>query len=76
MREMFRNLQQVLAEDVTALGVEAEFDHLWHILQTGTSAHRQMAIYRESRAQGASRSEALQAVVDWLAEASVPAMPA
>ena len=76
MREMFRNLQQVLAEDVAALGVEAEFDHLWHILQTGTSAHRQMAIYRESRAQGASRSEALQAVVDWLAQASVPAMPA
>lgn len=70
--EMFRNLQQVLADDVAALGIEAEFDHLWRILHTGTSAHRQLAIYRECRAQGLSRSEALQAVVDWLAQASVP----
>ena len=75
VREMFRNLQQVLAEDVAALGAAAEFEHLWHILQTGTSAHRQLAIYRERRSSGASRSEALQAVVDWLAKASVPEAP-
>jgi carboxylate-amine ligase len=72
VREMFRNLQQVLADDVAALGVAAEFEHLWRILQTGTSAHRQLAIYRERRSQGRPRSEALQAVVDWLAQASVP----
>ena len=71
VREMFRNLQQVLADDIAALEVEAEFDHLWRILHAGTSAHRQLAIYRECRAQGRPRSEALQAVVDWLAQASV-----
>ena len=75
MREMFRNLQQVLAEDIAALGIEAEFEHLLRILHTGTSAHRQLAIHREARTQGASRSEALQAVVDWLARASIAQTP-
>lgn len=73
VREMLRNLQQVLEEDVAALGAGEAFEQLWKILQYGTSAHRQLAIYRERRGAGEGRLDALQAVVDWLADASVPA---
>ena len=37
-----------------------------HILKRGTSADRQLAVYDEARAAGASEHEATRAVVDWL----------
>ncbi len=70
--EMLSNTQDTLAEDIEALDAQADFARLWHILDHGTSAHYQMAIYRERLRAGDSRNDALQAVVDWLAEASVP----
>lgn len=73
VREMLRNLQETLAEDIAVFAAEAAFTQLWRILEHGTSAHRQMAIYRERRLAGYGRLEALQAVVDWLSSASVPA---
>ncbi len=72
VREMLRSTQQVLEEDIAALDAGEAFEQLWRILQNGTSAHRQVAIYRERRHAGEGRLDALQAVVDWLAEASVP----
>ena len=36
------------------------------IVARGTSAHRQEAVYRQSRQRGATEREALRAVVDWL----------
>ncbi|MBD9379119.1 carboxylate-amine ligase [Pseudoxanthomonas sp. PXM04] len=73
VREMLRNLQQVLEEDIVALAAGEAFEQLWKILQHGTSAHRQLAIYRDRRNAGEGRLDALQAVVDWLADASMPA---
>ena len=40
-------------------------------LARGTSAHRQLAIYREALEAGATPLEALQGVVDWLIEETV-----
>jgi carboxylate-amine ligase len=49
-----------------ALGCMAELEHARTILKRGTSAHRQVRVYEEARARGASEREALIAVVDWL----------
>jgi len=37
-----------------------------HIVERGTSADRQLAVYTQARAEGASEREATLAVVDWL----------
>lgn len=70
--EMLRNTQDVLEEDIDALHAQTAFARLWAILEHGTSAHRQLAIYRDHLRAGEGRMNALQAVVDWLADASVP----
>ncbi|WP_291005391.1 carboxylate-amine ligase [Ferrovibrio sp.] len=60
------HLLGLIAEDAAALDCIAEVEHARTILQRGTSAAQQMALYRERRASGASRSEALRGVVGWL----------
>src|SRR5579885_1180269 len=47
-------------------GCEAEVAHAREIARRGTSAHRQLAIFDAALAAGASRNQALAAVVDWL----------
>jgi len=71
VREMLRNTQDAVAEDIDALQAAPAFERLWQILEEGTSAHHQLAIYNEHLRAGEGRLEALQAVVDWLGEASV-----
>lgn len=56
----------LIAEDAEELGCTAEVNHLRHILEHGTSAHRQLAAYAQAVEAGADRHEALQAVVDLL----------
>ncbi len=63
---MADELIAIVAEDSHALGCAREVGHIRNILGRGTSAHRQIAIYRKARAEGASEREALQAVVDFL----------
>jgi carboxylate-amine ligase len=58
-------------EDAEALGCVAEVEHAREIVGRGTSAHRQLAIYRAAVEAGAAREEALRAVVDWLIEETV-----
>jgi glutamate---cysteine ligase / carboxylate-amine ligase len=70
-REMMRSTLDVLTDDIQALGCAAQIDRLWTIMEEGSSAHRQLALYREQRTLGRPRIEALQTVVDWLAAASV-----
>jgi glutamate---cysteine ligase / carboxylate-amine ligase len=64
--EMADELIALVAEDANALGCLPEVAHIHDILRRGTSAHRQIAIYRRARTEGASEREALQAVVDFL----------
>lgn len=64
--EALDGLLALIAEDARDLGCTSETEKARHILARGTSAHRQMEIYREARARGASRTAALRDVVDWL----------
>ena len=56
-----------------ALGIADVLGPVRAILIRGSSADRQLAIYRVARDGGAGRIEALHAVVDWLIAASLPA---
>jgi carboxylate-amine ligase len=58
-------------EDAEALGCAAEVERARDIVRRGTSAHRQLAVYRAAVEAGAAREEALRAVVDWLIEETV-----
>ena len=51
--------------------VVAEVSHAREILARGTSAHRQLAVFDRALAEGATRAEALAAVVDWLIDETV-----
>jgi carboxylate-amine ligase len=57
-------LLSLVAEDAEALGCTDEVNSLQHIVQRGTSAHRQLRKYELELAGGASKEDALKAVVD------------
>ncbi len=66
--DLLEELIEVVREDAEALGCVAEVEGLRGIVERGTSAHRQVAVYEAARESGASESDALGAVVDWLVE--------
>lgn len=62
-------LEEILAliePDARHFGCVDEVLHAREILARGTSAHRQLAVFDHALSEGATRSEALAAVVDWL----------
>jgi len=65
---LLEELIEVVREDAEALGCVAEVEGLRGIVERGTSAHRQVAVYEAARESGASENDALGAVVDWLVE--------
>jgi len=64
--ELLNEMLALVAEDAEALGCTDEINNLMHILQRGTSAHRQLKKYELERAAGASDEDGLKAVVDKL----------
>jgi len=64
--ELVEELLVLLREDGEALGCTKELEHARTILERGTSAHRQIAVFERARAHGATEREALKAVVDFL----------
>jgi len=64
--KLVAELITLVREDAAELGCLRELEHLETLLMRGTSAHRQIRIYDEARAAGASAREALLAVVDFL----------
>ena len=64
--ELLDEMLSLVAEDAEALGCTDEVNDLRHILQRGTSAHRQLKKYELEVAGGASHDDALKAVVDKL----------
>ncbi|MBW4050540.1 MAG: carboxylate-amine ligase [Proteobacteria bacterium] len=64
--QLVRELIELVREDAAELGCLRELEHLDTILLHGTSAHRQIRMYEQARAGGASAREAMQAVVDFL----------
>ena len=62
-------LEEIIAlvePDAPHFGCVEEVGHAREILARGSSADRQLAVYDRAVAGGASRPEALTAVVDWL----------
>lgn len=66
--ELLNELLCLIAEDAEALGCTDEINGIRHIMQRGTSAHRQLRKYALERAGGASNEDALKGVVDKLIE--------
>ncbi len=66
--ELLEEMIELCGEDAEALDCTAEIEHARRILERGTSAHRQVRTYHDALAGGASRREALEAVVDMLIE--------
>jgi carboxylate-amine ligase len=64
--DLLGELLSLVAEDAEALGCTDEVNSLQHIVQRGTSAHRQLRKYELELAGGASKEDALKAVVDKL----------
>ncbi|CAN5776844.1 carboxylate-amine ligase [soil metagenome] len=65
-RDLVEELLELLASDAKALGISEELKHIRTIAKEGTSAHRQLVVYRKAQEEGASQREALEAVVDHL----------
>jgi carboxylate-amine ligase len=53
-------------EDVAELGLDAQAAHLRAIPGQGTSAHRQLALYRALRKSGRAPRQAMRDVTKWL----------
>jgi carboxylate-amine ligase len=62
-RDLIKELLQFVSEEIDELGSRREVEHALVILQRGTSADRQIAIYKET---GDTK-----AVVDWLIEETI-----
>jgi carboxylate-amine ligase len=64
--ELLDELLDLVKEDAEAIGCAADIALARNILKRGTSAHRQLKVFEDARARGASEREGLNAVVDWL----------
>jgi carboxylate-amine ligase len=64
--ELLDELIELVREDAEAMDCVAEIEHLRTIAANGSSADRQLKVYNASIEAGASKHEALQAVVDLL----------
>jgi len=69
--DLVEELTELVAEDARRLDCVEEIAHLQEIVQRGTSADRQRAVYQGAIASGADDREALVAVVDFLIEETV-----
>ena len=66
--DLLVEMQTLVSDDAEALGCVREVAHLQMVMERGTSAHRQVAVYTDALKNGAEEREALEAVVDWLIE--------
>lgn len=73
--DLLEEILDLTAEDAEHFGCVEEVARAREILARGTSAHRQVAIHRDSLEAGADGWEALHRVVDWLVEETVLGVP-
>ncbi len=64
-------LIELTAPEAQRFACAAEIASLRDIVRRGTSAHRQLDVYAKAMAGGASKAEALKAVIDWLVQETV-----
>lgn len=63
---LLEELIELVREEAVALGCLAEVERARGILKRGTSAQRQLQVYRDALHAGMDSGAALRAVVDWL----------
>ncbi|MFN3400796.1 MAG: carboxylate-amine ligase, partial [Ferrovibrio sp.] len=63
---LVEELIELVREEAVQLGCLAEVERARGILSRGTSAQRQLQVYRAALESGADKPAALRAVVDWL----------
>jgi carboxylate-amine ligase len=68
MRFLAQELREIIDDVVDDLGSRDDVEHVRTILDNGTSADRQLKVYRRALSEGATEREALNAVVDHLIE--------
>jgi glutamate---cysteine ligase / carboxylate-amine ligase len=66
--DLIEEILALIDQDARHFGCLDEVLHAREILARGTSAHRQLAVFDRALSGGASRHDALAAVVDWLIE--------
>lgn len=66
--ELLDEILELVAEDAEVLDCQRELEHVRTIVARGTSAHRQIKVFEESKTFGASTEDALKNVVDTLIE--------
>jgi glutamate---cysteine ligase / carboxylate-amine ligase len=66
--ELLDEILALVEADACQFGCSEEVAHARRIVARGTSAHLQRAVLETALARGATRAEALAAVVDWLIE--------
>src|SRR5271156_3307218 len=64
--DLLEEILTLIDQDARHFDCLGEVSHAREILTRGTSAHRQLAVFDQALAAGATRPEALAAVVDWL----------
>ncbi len=69
--DMLEETVEAVYADAEELGCVAELEQALEIPRRGTSAHRQLRVYREARTKGAGPEEALRRVVDSLIQETV-----
>ena len=73
--DLLDEIIDLVSEDADALGCTEEVLHARTILSRGTSATRQLQVYREAREAGDDEQQALRAVVDHILEGTVADLP-
>lgn len=73
--DLTEELLELIREDAEALDVVAEVEHARTILARGTSADRQLALFRKLRENDVSKDAALQTIVDALIDETTRGLP-
>ena len=74
--ELMDELIELITEDAEYFGCMDEINHIRTILERGTSAHRQVAVFNQSLADGKSHELALVDVVKYLAKQTLKGVDA
>ncbi len=69
--EMLDQVIEEVARDAEALNCVSEIERCRAIVGSGTSADRQLAIFEQAQGRTEGRVEALRAVADWIADATL-----
>jgi len=69
--DLIEELLDMVAEDSEALNCVSQLAHVRDIVKNGASAHRQLEVYKQTKADGKTHEEALDAVVDMLVEETI-----